>query len=292
MARSQLLFCVAVTLLASQASGNVVPDEEQQVLFRNDTRIGPGFLYCACSPTDRGYPPTALINVRSALIKLHRKIAGNATQQSILQLARSEFGKCVERSSYESCINADVQARKTFTRSMCAHDIATGKNVAENKPDKDTLFTLGLCSSSEKYRAAIRPINEGCVAVEHLIGYPLLHARNLQRKVLCAHGFCATPNHAIIVDGRFTSMRRMCAADGPWECTEKETLVNNIKVWRHRRVRVSDLVTITPYDYRFPRWVVWVAQFVHEFSPSILALFVTIMLSYVVKRYNKQKCKV
>ncbi len=52
--------------------------------------------------------------------------------------------------------------------------------------------------------------SEGCVAAEHLKGYSLQHKTNLWRGVLCSRGFCATPNHAIIVGGKLTSLKKLC----------------------------------------------------------------------------------
>lgn len=102
------------------------------------------------------------------------------------------------------------------------------------------------------------PLNEGCVAVEHLAGYVLQHKEHLWRRVLCANDFCATPNHAIIVDGISTSMKRLCADE--WQCVESVKLVNNLDIFANRRAVVSSRITVTPYDLRFPKLLVWVAQ--------------------------------
>ncbi len=102
------------------------------------------------------------------------------------------------------------------------------------------------------------PMNEGCVAIEHLQGYALQHAHHFKRRVLCADGFCATPNHAIIVDGVTTSMKQLCSGD--WTCVETEKLVNNLNLFANRRAQISDRIVVTPYDVRFPRWCVWVVQ--------------------------------
>ncbi len=103
-----------------------------------------------------------------------------------------------------------------------------------------------------------QPMNEGCVAVEHLEGYALQHAQHFKRRVLCTDGFCATPNHAIIVDGAMTSMKQLCS--GGWSCVETEKLVNNLNVFVNRRAQVNDRIIVTPYDIRFPRWCVWIVQ--------------------------------
>ena len=101
-------------------------------------------------------------------------------------------------------------------------------------------------------------MNEGCVAVEHLEGYALLHAQHFKRRVLCAEGFCATPNHAIVVDGEFTSMKQLCS--GKWSCVETEKLVNNLNLFVHRSAKITDRIIVTPYDIRFARWCVVIAQ--------------------------------
>lgn len=121
------------------------------------------------------------------------------------------------------------------------------------------------------------PKNEGCVAIEHLTGYVLQHAEHLRRPVLCAHGFCATPNHAIIVDGEWTSMKRLCGTK--WDCARSVKLVNNLLVIANRRAVVGQ-VTITPYDLRFPRWAVWVVQIAellwNTVEVSVLAAFLAV----------------
>lgn len=119
------------------------------------------------------------------------------------------------------------------------------------------------------------PTDEGCVAIEHLEGYVLQHPVHLMKPVLCAHDFCATPNHAIIVDGEMTSMKRLCATK--WECTKTVKLVNNLRITANRRAVVSDRITVTPYDLRVPKIVIWVVQIAEQlFSllsmPAIFAL--------------------
>lgn len=130
--------------------------------------------------------------------------------------------------------------------------------------------------------------NEGCVAVEHLEGYVLQHPTHLRRPVLCAHGFCATPNHAIIVGDKLTSMKVMCK--GEWRCVRTVKWVNNLKVAANRRAKVNELVTVTPYDLRFPRAAVWIVQMgedvlrivgasVAAAAVALFALVVTIQMS-------------
>lgn len=108
------------------------------------------------------------------------------------------------------------------------------------------------------------PVNEGCIAIEHLSGALLQHRRHLRRRVLCGRGVCATPNHALIVDGEWTSMRQLCASR--WTCVHDTRLVNNLKIARgapRRRVLVEGIVA-TPYDIRFPRALSWLAQMAED----------------------------
>lgn len=123
---------------------------------------------------------------------------------------------------------------------------------------------VAQAESPEPEPSALPPnrVNEGCVAVEHLSGYVLQHRAHLSRAVLCSKGFCATPNHAIIVRGEWTSMKRMCKSE--WNCVQAVKLVNNLKLAANRRVVVNDEITITPYDIRFPLWATWVAQMAED----------------------------
>ena len=133
-------------------------------------------------------------------------------------------------------------------------------------------------------------VNEGCVAVEHLTGYKLQHASHLRRNVLCARGFCATPNHAIIVDGEWTSMKRLCAAR--WDCVRSVKLVNNLALFANRRALVNGFITVTPYDDRFPRAAVWVAQAMEYVwnsisASSLLVLAGTVVVFLLSRRMSK-----
>lgn len=139
--------------------------------------------------------------------------------------------------------------------------------------------------------AAKKSVNEGCVAIEHLNGYVLQHRRHLTRDVLCANGFCATPNHAIIVDGEYTSMKQLCA--GQWKCTESVKLVNNLKVWANRRAVVDGGIIVTPYDVRFPKAASWIAQIAEEIyhfiSISTVVAFISAALAVVFGSSKKSK---
>ena len=103
------------------------------------------------------------------------------------------------------------------------------------------------------------PPNEGCIAVEHLRGAALQYRRHLTRNVLCTRGVCATPHHALIVDGVWTSLRALCALPGA-ACTARTALVNNLRIASNTRHAVAPGVVATPYDVRFPCAASFVAQ--------------------------------
>lgn len=129
----------------------------------------------------------------------------------------------------------------------------------------------GMSPSPSPAMKKRKEINEGCVAIEHLQGYKLQHRRHLRREVLCAHGFCATPNHEIEVYGVRTSMKKMCGCNGRWKCVQTIKLVNNLKLAYNDRARMSSAIVVTPYDHRFPRFVVWIVQMAED----VLALLFT-----------------
>lgn len=197
---------------------------------------------------------------------------------------------------YEAFVNADSQLRKVERLTFCAHDLASQKNVFffKGSPGREAVFlTVGKCDTAGNYKSKARflsrkgsqPVptptqapenpsslppgdsttprgrsrNEGCVAVEHLEGFVLQHRTHLLRSVLCSSGFCATPNHGIIVDGVYTSMKQLCF-EGSWKCFRQIKWVNNLKVAANRRAVVSDSIIITPYDVRFPKAAIWVVQ--------------------------------
>ncbi len=139
--------------------------------------------------------------------------------------------------------------------------------AAESEGSASTLESSPEPSPSTPSTIETRPVNEGCVAVEHLEGYVMQHRRHLEREVFCAHGFCATPNHAIIVDSEWTSMKRLCAEK--WACVKSVKLVNNLKLTANSRAVFNDFITITPYDLRFPRWGVWLVQHAEDLYESV-----------------------
>lgn len=165
--------------------------------------------------------------------------------------AGSSDVRCPEGSSSSECTNA-TPPRKTPS--------PVGTSSLEGTPEPE-------------------PRNEGCVAVEHLEGYVLQHAAPLRRSVLCAHGFCATPNHAIIVGGKLTSMRVLCGSE--WKCVRSVKMVNNLKLAANRRAKVSELVMVTPYDLRFPKAAVWVVQIAEDVMYIVVAGVVAAAAAFV-----------
>lgn len=128
-----------------------------------------------------------------------------------------------------------------------------------------------------------RQVNEGCVAVEHLEGYVLQHRRHMLRPVLCSEGFCATPNHALIVDGKWTSMSVLCGVGGVLQCVQTKKLVNNLKVLANRRAVINDRITVTPYDARFPRFAVWIVQCLEDSVQLVMyATLLSVLVAFFV----------
>lgn len=164
---------------------------------------------------------------------------------------------------------------------MTAPSGGTGTSPGAAQRGSDTSATGGTEPSSPPRGTGASPSNssangsgstnssatgrqgEGCVAVEHLDGYILQHGTHLLRPVLCSRGFCATPNHGIIVDGVYTSMKKLCS-DGSWQCIRQSKLVNNLKVAANRRAVVSDSIVVTPYDVRFPKAAIWSVQMLED----------------------------
>lgn len=270
-----------------------VPDPKQQSVPENSSRFRRGMFDCPCSPSNRSdgsLPAKDLAAMRDAINKtvgiaafmnssassqpptaLLGKVMENIGDvRKAVKSATKALTRCRKIIKMEGCVNADAKLRGKAVPAMCSYDKTTGRNVFEGK-------TVGSCAGDGRFnqsRAQIqaakllalatkrRNRNEGCVAVEHVEGYALQHSNHLMRPVLCYRGFCATPNHAIIVDDRYTSMSRECAGD--WTCTERETLVNNLKVASNRRARVDEHIVITPYDIRFPKAAVWLVQMLED----------------------------
>lgn len=237
-----------------------VPDPDPQLVPESSPRFKRGVLQCPCSPTDRGGSlPGWMDEVRKALngfpeLKGLKRIQDKMAEfPQAFKATHRTLAQCLKKQRMEGCVNADAALRGKVEPVLCSWDRETSRNVYNGS-------TVGSCGNDARFNLTAGQINEGCVAVEHLEGYVLQHAQHLMRPVLCAHEFCATPNHAIIVGGEYTSMKRLCG--NTWKCSQHVMLVNNLKVTANRRARVSEHIVVTPYDIRFPKVAVWVVQIV------------------------------
>lgn len=148
------------------------------------------------------------------------------------------------------------------TATVLVSAASSGEAVSERPPPIPLPSRVHIPRASESPSAGDAGVSEGCIAVEHLHGLALQHKKHLVREVLCWDGFCATRNHAIIVDGRWTSLGEICRRE---MCSKDMKLVNNMDVFVNWKAPVGARIVVTPYDARFPRFFVWVAQFVGRF---------------------------
>lgn len=270
-------------------------------------RIMKGLLMCDCSPTSKT-PETVSIGLVKAILT---EGSANAT------LVRAKFDACIQKSKHDghqSCVNADESFRnKGFNHSVCTYDKNTGQNVSPTKTgtyrilakcrlqatasvtnDKGSgpvKVSEGSGGNSGAFAVAKKTVskskNEGCVAVEHLKGYALQHQYDLIRPVLCFEGFCATPNHALIIHGKYTSMKRMCDKDGEWSgrCDADERRVNNLRLVYGRRAKYNTNIIITPYDIRFPKAAVWIVQISQEILWVIFNIRLPRFFTWIMQMY-------
>lgn len=280
-------------------------DKNPQRLMLRSSRMRRGYLWCSCSP-HRSVSPKERKTVSEALGRLAEKRSfskhGDTGLLSIKdsrlrKAAEEELFACSKKFSYSKCINADAALRGAGNESLCSWDSRTLRNIGPEffgKPD--TLVTLGKCRTSRLSKVygssfdsrgghqlrAKGSANEGCVAVHHLSGYVLQHRTNLIRPVLCSRGFCATPNHAILLRGVLTSMRNLCGSS-EWKCVNALMPVNNLKVTVNRRARFSNDIIITPYDIRFPKFATWIVQILENvLEVSLMTLNVFCFASFLV----------
>lgn len=207
-----------------------------------------GFIHCPCSPdsSNGGHFFSSRIQQNLTASYSMLKVAESVNKMKAKELAKQILDNCQKMYVLDVCLANDKDLRKKNNKTLCIYDRVTGRNLDANaKP-------LLLCSK----------LNEGCVAAEHLVGLEVQHKTHLLRAVLCWRGFCATPNHGIFVYGRYTSLRKFCTLT--YECTVQVRLVNNLRIFRRRRVQVTPEVAITPYDERFPWWTIWLVQSVQE----------------------------
>ncbi len=194
---------------------------------------------------------------------------------------------------------------------LCTADTMTGRNVVDIGGGK--VRTVGRCDERKDTRSPTASLGknkddedgvyalmsaepdiggwgEGCVAVEHLQGAgPLEHMLHWRRSVLCSHGFCATPNHAIIVAGEWTSMKRLCAT--AWSCTRAVKWVNNLSVFgsRNRRLTVPSIspqIVVTPYDVRIPIPVTWALQLIELCIVPLGAVLIILLTTRLFSMKN------
>lgn len=247
-----------------------------------DTGARHGFLYCGCGSSGEAFPSNATRSLSAGLLRarqLVRAAARNSTEQKFAAAAGAlgeAMAGCARAHGLGACVAADAAGPKVY----CTVDKASGDALGRTggflakaplcKADK---ATAGKPVGSEEPVASGAPVtvspsaspgdlkvSEGCVAVEHLRGAVLQHRAHLRRRVLCGRGFCATPNHAIEVDGVQTSMRELCAPDGAWTCVPSVRMVNNIKVKVHAWWEVRPGLVVTPHDARFPRVATLISQ--------------------------------
>lgn len=277
-------------------------DPDEVVVATNSSRVRHGVIECPCSKTSFGVTRIALRHIDNALRTSNDELdhldgmdkkARNETLSYVTGLALTSLGYCASREGYEACINAAYELRDSFARPLCTFDNSTGRNMRMNRDD-GTFVSVSKCFGGFKSKqlkpplrdAVIKPVSElhespepsampaelpavtvgfteGCVAVEHLTGFVLQHKKHLLRPVLCARGFCATPNHAIVFRGALTSMKRLCDA-AVFDCTNDVKFVNNLKVAVNRRVEISDEIVVTPYDIRFPKALIWAVQMMED----------------------------
>lgn len=270
-----------------------VPDPGPQSVPTGSLRRQEGLFECPCSPTNRSgsLPEKEVAQVRKALEKVGglealsqdpspqvlAKILKNLVDlKTGIQAFKRVLTQCREVHRIEGCVNADAKLRGKVDPPLCTFDSATARNIVR-------AVTVGSCAADARFnlttmqlrgesQSQSQPADEGYVAIEHLEGHVLQHPEHLLRPVLCAHGFCATRNHAIIVDGEYSSMGYKCGNE--WRCMERLILVNNLKVAVNRRTRVNENIVVTLYDIRFPKAAVWAVQ-IFEDVINMLAFSVT-----------------
>eukprot|EP00171_Calliarthron_tuberculosum_P014326 IDg14326t1 len=286
--------CALITHCALPSTPSAKPTPSMlsipnRLLDSNAAQVVHGVLECPCTKTSFGVTRSALRRIDDALrvandeldrTLMHDNRTRADAQAYATTLARAALAHCARLEGYEACVNAADMLRAAFARPLCTYDNATRNNLVMSGK---MLSLAPKCFGRFKSKhlqsplrdALIKPVphvipktwrkdgmTEGCVAVEHLNGFALQHRQHLRRPVLCADNFCATPNHAILFKGTFTSMKRLCA--GQLYCTAEVRLVNNLKVAVNRRAEVSDDIVVTPYDIRFPKALVWAAQMTED----------------------------
>lgn len=291
-----------------------VNDLKEQVLASNSSSVREGLTFCSCSKSSVQADQKTVEYLKEKLLVINANIskAGESGRDEAIEVMRKKWrgllDACAAMYSYDGCVNGDAALRREskIEMTICTYESVYGRNVANNyMGTPNTVATLGECRSTANMQtqqmstemtsqvmakgstqyAKASSANEGCVAVEHLRGYVLQHRRHLYRRVLCHHGFCATPNHAILLDNSITSMGELCAET--WKCHETMKMVNNLKVAVNRRARVSARIVVTPYDIRFGKIATWAVQIIEdvvELVMTCVALSSLLTVSLVVSQ--------
>lgn len=158
--------------------------------------------------------------------------------------------------------------------------VVTPNASSSTVPSKPPLIITSPSASASPITMAQR-LNAGCVAVEHIQGHQLQYTRHLLRRVTCWNEICATQHHSLIVNGKWTTMLSLCSQQQQ-ECTEREMYVNNLAIAFTTRLQLTENVIVTPYDARYPIFLCWLAQMVHDsiwlISQSMFMSFIAALL--------------
>lgn len=238
-----------------------------------------GFITCVCSPNGKKVSPSAVFHIRRLLARVnaglvnHSRPVGNRARAKV---ARKLLFECARNTTLDDCIQVDANLRGQYPHPLCTYDKITGRNLRYKDGVPDWKAAAPICRTQNRTVEGIiirpfyqttspfHPVREGCVAVEHLLGYHLQHRNHLLRPVLCHKGFCATQNHALEVNGVITSIRAECES-GRWKnCRMDSKLVNNLRIWKTSRARVNEHIVVLPYNVRVPFILTWIVQLVQE----------------------------
>jgi len=265
-----LFIFVTTAIVAGKAASleNLEPQVDLQI---DSKRIRDGLIHCKCSPTDAVPNKFAVLFMNDTLSKLQHSggsknghtvhatkiMLRSNTNSTRVSLTTSKLTQCENQYSYTDCINADKSLRdvRNFNFSLCTYDYVT-------------------------------ELNEGCIAINHLRGYKLLYTKHIWTEMYCyKDAVCATPNHAIIFKGTYTSLKIVCANPlNSINCSRKYGWVNNLRVsgrYELNLVKVNDEITITPFDARFPRWTVYIAQGIWITQNYVRAIIAHVMVPLV-----------
>lgn len=254
-------------------------------LSTNSNLVIKGICTCTCSATSAKVSSTALKMLRSALQKLNSALNSTQLTSTILsELCSESQGRltaCSHIASMQECIDAEKILRPQYNTSICTYRNDTKVNL---KLVNGSYVVASTCFEQNSDTAAAladnrMASNEGCVAIEHLNGYKLQHKRHMSRPVLCYDGFCATPNHGIYVKEKYTSMKEMCSKSG-WKCNSQVKLVNNLKIIYNSHAKINKDITISAFDVRFPKTIIFVAQVLEDVLDMCAISTIVISLGY------------